>query len=223
MKLLPGNLLTYILVLFCLLFFASIACEAQVSKKYQFNTELGMDVSVGPNTYTETPGKSGYIVVGHYDHARYKLPSFRVRTAVKRPVSSRTQVGIRTGVDVHYLEMNKFGQYETSFTFPLQLVGELKICPIGSDHAAFLLLGGGYRFNTGDEYPYDQKGGAILSSEILLGRKFKSEGFYYKTGFEYVREYWSYDFRPDNPYIPPEVVRFTRYRKLFMVGMGYSF
>jgi len=180
--------------------------------QFKYGLEIGTGISTGKETFATIQSKINPLSFEHYVHKKYEVPSIRIRAQISRDIFKKTELGFRTGVDIHYLEINPYGQHETNFSLPFQLISIISL-----SKAFKCSVAAGYNFKNIDNEPFPENGGFLGSLELSFHRK----KVYYKTGFEYGAEHCRYNYKPTG-YGVPETIRYHQIRKQIILAFGFQ-
>jgi hypothetical protein len=147
-----------------------------------------------------------------------------MRSAALHPLGSRLSIGVRSGVDIFYFERNAYGQLETYFAVPVELIWQLKAIRLNVDKSVFLGTGIGYKPRKKYQSFSTKQGGLMASAELFIGATTLKKSLYYKLGLEYANENSYSSFNPPPDYgLTNETMHMITTRKLLFVGIGYNF
>lgn len=107
---------------FILLLFNYTFVNGQFLKKVRYDLGVGIGVSVSQSKLETKESTINPWSVQYYRSERYKFPSFRMRGSALHQVSTELNFGVRSGVDVIYLERNAYGELETYFAVPTEII-----------------------------------------------------------------------------------------------------
>ncbi len=210
-------------IILILILLSPLIALGQLFKNLHYGVEAGIGISAGPSTFATKESIINPLSVQYYDYKRYRLPTLRTRAFVLKTISAITNIGLKTGVDIHYLERNEHGQKETSFSIPLQLIGEIKAVSINKNKALYTGIGLGYNFKNLNHFPYKERGGLLISAEISINQKSnKQNHFYYKAGFEYGEDSYCFYFIADRDFEKDEIIKMKQRRKQVYVCLGIN-
>ena len=196
--------------------------DSQIFKKIKYQAEAGLGISIGPNTFAVTESEINPFDSHHFNHKRYRVPTVRIRGFAYKPLNEWVNFGLRTGIDVHYLERNVYGEYETNISVPIQLVSEIRTIHINKDNDAFAGVGFGWNLKKLSHEPYSEKTGILVSFEISINKNMKSKTIYYKAGFEYGEENCGYHYVPRDTYLIEETLKYKQHRKQLYAIVGVN-
>jgi hypothetical protein len=205
-----------------LLFFQTVT-NAQLFKSLRYEIEGGTGISVGRSTSSTIESDINPIALQHFVHKRYKYPSLRLRGYVYKPLTRVMNLGLKAGMDVHYMETDLFDVYRSTLTFPIQLFGELELMPINKVRALFLAAGIGSNLKWLKFGPFTEKSGLLVSGEAIIKIPSQSNSFFYKAGFEYGVEHCSYHYIPGNTPGTEELIKYRQHRKQLYIVVGLKF
>lgn len=192
-------------------------------KNLRYEVEIGIASSIGPSTFARKRSAINPLEIEYYDYKRYRLPTLRTRACVLKKISAITNIGLKTGVDIHYLERNEYGQKETGFSIPLQVMGEIKTVSINKTKALYTGIGVGYNFKNLNHLPYRERGGLLIAAEISINQKSnKQNHFYYKAGFEYGEDSYSFYFTAYRDFEKDEIIKMKQRRRQVYVCLGIN-
>src|SRR5688572_12974622 len=149
------------------LFFQTVT-HAQFFESLRYEIEGGTGISLGPSTSRTIESDINPLALQHFVHKRYKYPSLRLRGYAYKPLTRVINLGIKAGMDVHYMETDLFEVYRSTLTFPVQLFGELKLIPINKVRVLFLAAGVGTNLKWLKFGPFTEKGGLLISGELII-------------------------------------------------------
>ena len=211
-------------IILILILLSPLISSGQLLKNLYYGAEAGIALSAGPSTFATKVSTINPLEVQYYDNKRYRLPTLRARGCVLKTISAIMNIGLKTGVDIHYLERNEYGQKETSFSIPLQVMGEIKTVSINKNKAMYTGIGLGYNFKNLNHFPYTEKGGLLISAEISINQKSNMQNhFYYKAGFEYGEDSYYFHFIANRDFQKDEIIKMKQRRKQVYVCFGINF
>ena len=211
-------------ILHALIFLLLLAGNAnsQFFKKIKYQAEAGLAISVGANTFREIKSELNPLWVQHFWHKRFRVPTLRIRSFAYKPLNEYFNLGLKTGLDVHYVEMNVYGEYETNISVPVQLFAEIKALRINNDNSVYAGLGFGWNLKNLSHEPYTEKTGILVSVELSLNKNLKGKTFFYKAGFEYGEENCNYHHVPRNDWGKEERLNYKQHRKQLYAIVGIN-
>jgi len=207
----------------CIIFIlSSFNAASQVFKKLNYQAEGGIAISVGANTFGDIESTINPLTTQHHKHKRFRVPTMRIRGFVYKTLNDRFNLGLKTGIDVHYLERNWYGEYETNVSVPVQLFSEIRMIRIKKNRSVFAGAGFGWNLKNLVHEPFAERSGILASFEISCNNNLERKSFYYKIGFEYCEENSSYHFIPDQSWEKEEFLKYKQHRKQLYIAAGIN-
>lgn len=154
-------------ILILLLFSISTAVKSQFLKRLRYDLGAGIGVSVGKSKLDTKESKINPFSVQYYRSERYKYPTFRVRGSAIYQLGSIVSLGVRSGADVIYFERNAYGQLETYFAIPIELISQIKAMGINEEKSLFIGFSIGYKSRKKYQSFSTRKGGLMASAELF--------------------------------------------------------
>lgn len=203
--------------------FVLIGCTstAQTNTRHSFDIEGGLGTSIGPTTYKTYRSLINPLVVVQYDVRRYRIPTIIVKGIAWRQLVKILKIGISSGVNVHNLEINTYGNYYNAITVPVQLTGNLSLLKINRKNALESEVKSGFNFQKQHYPPIIEKGGFITSFALVLkSMKGEHQSLLVKLGYELQLDRSIYSFSLDDPIYKAEVIRNTIKRHSLSLTAG---
>lgn len=210
--------------IFFILFILSISAKAQFFRNIHCKVDAGAGFSIGPEKEAEIHTQGGRVNVSYAYYRNYRYPTLRIKGFVFKKISKRLNTGIRVGVNVHYLEINAFGKYETNMSVPIEGLTEVQALKINKKKSLF--FGGAIGCNVQNlDYRFLKiKSGFLGSAELsACNPDPKQNNFYYKAGFEYSEDNCSFYYRATNIYVKDELIKYKQRRRQLFVAIGFAF
>lgn len=211
------NIIPYT-ILFVLIGWTS---TAQTNTRYSFDIEGGLGTSIGPTTYKTYRSLINRLTVEQYDVKRYRIPTIIVRGIAWRQLVKNFKIGISSGINVHNLEINTYGNYYNAITVPVQLTGNLCLLKINRKNDLESEVKSGFNFQKQHYPPIVEKGG-FMTSFALIFKSMRSEyqSLLVKLGYELQLDRSIYSFSSDNPIDKAEIIRNTIKRRSLSLTAG---
>jgi hypothetical protein len=207
-------------ILLLLVVFGSTS-TAQSNKKYYFDIEGGLGTSICPTTFKTYKSSINLLVVEQYDVKRYRIPTIIIRGTTSRQLRKWFKLGISSGINVHNLEINTYGNYYNAITVPVQLVGNLCLLKINTKNTLESEVKSGFNFQRQHYPPIIEKGGFISSFALVLkSMRDKSQGLLIKLGYELQLDRSIFKFTSDNPIDKTELIPNTIKRHSIYMTAG---
>jgi hypothetical protein len=191
---------THLILTAILIIVAGYTSTAQTKANYHIDIEGGLGLSVGSTTYKyyKSLVNPNY-TLEQYDSRRYRLPSAILRGTVWRQVVEKLKLGVTSGLNIHYLEINAYGNYYNALTIPVQLSGNISLLNINAKHSLESELKSGFNFQKQKFPPVIEKGGPVTSLTMVLRSKNGSNNcFILKLGYELQWDRYIFIFNSDN-------------------------
>jgi hypothetical protein len=157
----------------------------QVLKRIHLDVEGGIGLSIIQNTFKTYESTINLISVEQYKTKKYKYPTVRLRAFIYKEINKEANLGIVTGLNIHYLEKNPYGNYYNEITIPLQLCFGYLFLHLNKGLTFGTNGRLGYNFKNYNFDPYAEKGGLILSFGCSLNKVTnRRKPIFYELGCE---------------------------------------
>lgn len=152
------------LILLSILFSVTIQLSAQ--KKLSFDLNAGILESVGKDISKIYRSETNSLFLQYLSRMKFKHPYFNVFGRVNYSLNRRFEVGLQSGLYLHYLENYFSNAKRTTLSIPIMATFTYNLFDINSHQAGIEVAGGPIFYNI-DEFQFGIKNGVIFNASTF--------------------------------------------------------
>jgi hypothetical protein len=194
-----------------------VPINISAQKKISVNVNLGIRNSIGKDLLKTYVSNSNSASVEYFSRKKYEHPYCNIITDVSYIIAPKLNIGLQTGLYLHFSEIYSSIAKRTTISTPLQLTGRYSIWDFKKKSIGIDLLIGMIFFEINERNIEKYKNGKLCSASFFF---LMNKGIM-KIGFEKEIDYVTIYFKELSPYFTNETFKYSIKRLSLSLSYGF--